>query len=116
MKIAPLTVVVIVCLLACAGEEKPPPPYNVSAESVGGGVELRWQSDGGDRFLIQRSEGTEFNFVDYAWTAGSQRFFDDFGVIPTQWYYYRVAAFHEKWEGQEDVFSRYSHEVGAEVK
>jgi hypothetical protein len=116
MRIAALSIIVVVFLLACAEEEGPPPPYNVTATSAGGGVELRWQSDAGDRFLIQRSEGTEYNFVDYAWAAGDRRFLNDNDVVLGQWYYYQVAAFYERWQGQENALSPYSPDVGVEVK
>ncbi len=116
MRVAALSAIVIVSLLACAEEDRPPPPYNVTATSVGGGVELRWESDAADRFFVQRSEETEYNFADLAWVAGNRFFLNDYDVIPNQWYYYRVAAFYERWQGKENVLSPYSPEAGVEVK
>jgi hypothetical protein len=116
MRAAALSVIAVVCLSACAEEGRPPAPYNVTVAGESGGAELRWESGPADRFLIQRSEETDFNFVDYAWTAGSRRFFNDYDVIPNEWYYYRVAGFYEEWQGKEDVYSPYSPDVGVEIK
>ncbi|NIT35687.1 MAG: hypothetical protein GTN49_04185 [candidate division Zixibacteria bacterium] len=102
-------------LLACGGD-RPPAPYNVTVTSEGGAAELRWESAAADRFLIQRSEGVDFNFVELAWTPGGQRFFTDEEVVPNEWYYYRVAGFYEEWEGGKDVFSPFSPEVGVKIK
>lgn len=116
MRFAAFGSLVLISLLACADGGRPPAPYNLTAFSAGGGAELRWESDAADRFVVQRSEGSNYNFVDYGWTAGGRRFFNDYDVIPNEWYYYRVAAFYEEWEGEEDVFSSYSPEVGVQIR
>jgi hypothetical protein len=115
MKLVTVFVIALTILWACADDE-PPAPYNVTATSGNGGADLRWESGAADRFVIQRSEGTNYNFVPYAWTRGSQRFFYDYDVIPNEWYYYRVAGFYEEWRGEEGVYSPYSPEVGVEIK
>jgi len=98
-----------VVLLACGSHENlPPEPYNLSADSVSGGAELRWeQAPPASRFKIQRSIGDDSNFTDLAWTRGTDRFYRDDDVTRDRWYYYRVAAFYEEWNGQQDILSDY---------
>ncbi len=115
MKLATVFVIALTGLWACA-DDRPPAPYNLTATSEDGGAALRWESGAADRFVIQRSEGTDYNFVEFAWTRGSQRFFDDYDVIPNEWYFYRVAAFYDAWGGEENVYSPFSPEVGVEIK
>ena len=110
-----ITIAALLGLLSCGGD-RPPAPYNVTVTSQEGAADLRWEGGPADRFVIQRSEGVNFNFVELAWMPGGRRFFIDDDVVPNEWYYYRVAAFYEVWEGEEDVFSPFSPEVGVRIK
>ncbi len=110
-----IVITVLLGLLACGGD-RPPAPYNVAATTQEGAVDLRWESGAADRFVIERSEGANFNFVELAWTPGNQRFLTDDDVVPNEWYYYRVAAFYESWEGEDNAFSPFSPEVGVQIK
>ncbi len=103
-------------LWACAAGG-PPAPYNVTATSDGVGVDLRWDAGGTpSRFLVERSEGVNYNFVAFAWIKGNERYFRDDAVAAGEWYYYRLAGWFERWEGKTGRMSEYSPEVGVEVK
>ncbi len=79
-------------LLSCGGDELPR-PYNLTGDYVGGAVELRWQcSDEADGFLVQRSDGADYNFRNLGWSEEGQRYYRDETVVPDEVYFYRVAA------------------------
>jgi hypothetical protein len=104
--------------LACTSGDKPPTPYNFTVTSAGGGVELRWDCDAWEgvapaRFLLEKSEGGNYNFYDYAWAAGNNRFLRDDAVSPNEWYYYRVSGW---WEEPEGELGPASYEVGVKVE
>lgn len=106
-------------LVACSGGEGPPAPYGVVVTSVNGAADVRWgygsTSDLGC-FLIQRSEGGNYNFVDFAKASPRQFYFHDDAVAFGEWYYYRVAAFYKEWNGEKAVLSKFSAEAGCQVE
>jgi len=105
-----------VLAVACAGEE-PPSPFGLTVASVSGAAELRWQCGAAaSRFLIERSESDDANFRFLAQTPGDVLFYRDDEVTRGQWYYYRVAAFYETWDGQEDVTSAFCPYEGVEIE
>lgn len=109
----------LLALLACADDGGPPAPYDVTAENGGGAAVLRWgynAAAGLDGFLIQRSEGYNYNFVDLAKTPATERYYFDGAVAVGETYYYRVAAFYKEWNGEKDVMSRYSPEVSVKIE
>jgi len=106
-------------LAACSSGDGPPEPYGVTATSTGGSADVRWgygSTAGMDCFLVQRSEGGEYNFVDFAKAPPGEFYFHDDDVVMGEWYYYRVAAFYKEWEGDKDVLSEFSAEAGCEIE
>jgi hypothetical protein len=105
-------------LAACAGEG-PPVPSGVTAACTLGGVDVRWSygsTAGMDCFLIQRSEGGNYNFVDFAKVPPERLYFRDDRVFVGVWYYYRVAAVYAEWNGERGVRSEFSVEAGCQVE
>jgi hypothetical protein len=105
-------------LVAC-GSDGPPQPYAVTATGLDGAADVRWSygsTSGVDCFLIQRSEGGEYNFVDFAKVPPEQLYFHDDNVVFGWWYYYRVAAFYGEWDGQTNVLSEFSAEAGCLIE
>lgn len=105
-------------LVTCSSDG-PPQPYSVRATNLNGTANVRWSygsTDGVGCFLIQRSEGGEYNFVDYAKVPPAQLYFNDANVFIGLWYYYRVAAFYEEWEGQTSVLSEFSADAGCLIE
>ncbi|UCH77347.1 MAG: hypothetical protein JSU81_06290 [Candidatus Coatesbacteria bacterium] len=105
--------------LSCADSGLPPAPHNVSADSSGGGADVRWGYDdapGLAHFIIQRSDGVNYNFRDWAQVPADRRTYRDDAVVVGEWYYYRVAAFFKEWNGQHDVRSKYSAEAGVKIE
>jgi hypothetical protein len=89
----------------------------VTATSAGGGVELRWDCGSWEgyaptRFLVEKSEGGNYNFYDYVWVKGNTRFLRDDAVSPNDSYYYRVSGW---WEEPEEELGPASVEAGVEV-
>jgi hypothetical protein len=110
--------VIAAALVACSGDE-PPAPYALTVTNLSGAAEVRWSYDstsGTDCFLIQRSEGGDYNFVDYAKVPPAQSYFIDEDVLPGWWYYYRVAAFYREWGGRTNVLSGFSAEAGCKIE
>jgi len=106
-------------LVACGGGEGPPAPFGVTATSGNGAVDVRWSygsTSGVDCFLIQRSEGGDYDFVDFAKAPPRQFYFHDDDVALGEWYYYRVAAFYKVWETEKDVLSDFSPEAGCQLE
>ncbi len=106
-------------LLACADDGGPPAPYNLTVEGGGGAAELRWGYKAApalDCFLIQRSEGYNYNFVDLAKSPAGKLYYYDGDVAFGETYYYRVAAFYKEWNGEKDVMSRFSAEVSVKIE
>lgn len=117
-RITPVALAFAAALVACSSDG-PPQPYAVTATSLSGTANVRWSfgsTDGVACFLLQRSEGGEFNFVDYAKVPPSQLYFNDANVLIGWWYYYRVAAFYEEWEGQTNVLSEFSADAGCLIE
>jgi hypothetical protein len=105
-------------LAACSGDG-PPEPYALTATSLNGAADVRWaygSTSGVDCFLIQRSEGGNYNFVGFAKVPPAQLYFHDDNVLPGVWYYYRVAAFYKEWDGQTEVLSNFSAEAGCLIE
>jgi hypothetical protein len=105
-------------LMACSGDG-PPQPYAVTATSLDGAADVRWSygsTAGVGCFLIQRSEGGEYNFVDCAKVPPAQLYFHDDNVLLGWWYYYRIAAFYEEWDGQTNVLSEFSTDAGCLIE
>jgi hypothetical protein len=110
--------VIVASLVACSGDD-PPRPYGLTVTNLNGAADVRWNygsTSGMDCFLIQRSEGGDYNFVDYAKVPPTQLYLVDDNVLLGWWYYYRVAAFYREWEGQTDVLSNFSAEVGCKIE
>ena len=106
-------------LLACSGGEGPPEPYGLTATSLNGAADVRWNygsTSGLGCFLIQRSEGGDYGFVDFAKAPPRQFYFYDDSVALGEWYYYRVAAFYEEWNGEKNVLSKFSVEAGCQIE
>jgi hypothetical protein len=118
-RLAVLAFAAAASLVACSGGEGPPAPFSVTATGGNGAADVRWSYGspaGVDCFLIQRSEGGEYNFVDYAKVPPTQLYFNDEDVLLGWWYYYRVAAFYDEWEGEKDVLSEFSAEAGCLIE
>ena len=119
MRFAAVFIVSSLGLLGCADDGRPPVPYNVTAETGGGAAELRWSYKAApalDCFLIQRSEGFNYNFVDLAKSPANRLNYYDADVAVGETYYYRVAAFYKEWNGEKDVMSRFSPEVSVKIE
>jgi hypothetical protein len=104
---------------SCSDGGLPPAPYNVWAGSGGGGADVRWgynEAPGLAHFIIQRSEGVNYNFIDWAQVPADRRLYRDDAVVLGEWYYYRVAAFFTEWNGERDVRSKYSAEAGVKIE
>jgi hypothetical protein len=105
-------------LVACGGDG-PPAPYGLIVTNLSGSADVRWNygsTSGVGCFLIQRSEGGEYNFVDHAKVPPTQLYFNDEDVVLGWWYYYRVAAFYEEWDGEKDVLSEFSADAGCLIE
>ncbi len=119
MRFAAVFIVSSIGLLGCADDGRPPAPYNVTAETGGGAAELRWSykaAPGLDCFLIQRSEGFNYNFRDQAKSPAGKLYYNDDDVTVGERYYYRVAAFFTTWNDEKDVLSRFSPEVAVKIE
>jgi len=117
-RLTPVAFACAAALMACSGNG-PPQPYAVTATALNGAADVRWSygsTAGVGCFLIQRSEGGEYNFVDYAKISPSEFYFHDDNVLFGLWYYYRVAAFYEEWDGQANVLSGFSAEAGCKIE
>lgn len=108
---------VFVGLTAPSCARGPSAPFNFTVTSVNGAAELRWQYDGrSDRFIIERSEHDEYNFRFLAQTRGDELFYRDDTVAVGEWYFYRVAAFYEIWDGEENVTSEFCPYEGLKIE
>jgi len=104
---------------SCSSGDLPPAPHNVWAGSSGGGADVRWGYDdapGLAYFILQRSEGGNYNFRDWANVPADRRSYRDDAVSVGEWYYYRLAAVFKEWNGQHDVRSNYSAEAGVQIE
>jgi hypothetical protein len=110
-----LAIAAAALLAACSGSG-PREPYNVTALDTGAGVDLEWDYGNAESFIIQRSDGVNYNFADRAKVPGDRRYFRDDDVLIGQWYYYRVAAFLTEYGGRRNVLTDYSTEVSVLVE
>jgi hypothetical protein len=118
-KSALLVLAAATALVACGGGEGPPAPYGLYVTSSDGAAYVRWDygsTSGVDSFLVQRSEGADYDFVDAAKTPPGQLYFNDDDVVPGEWYYYRVAAFYKEWQNERNVLSDFSAEAGVQIE
>ena len=95
MRLAAGITLVAISALSCA-ESGLARPYNLTADYVGGAVELRWEcAPGPAGFLVQRSDGTDYNYRTLGWSENGRKYYLDETVGYQQWYFYRVAAGYE---------------------